>query len=100
MKTWMTLLAIVAVAAVIGAVVGLVTSDMLPEAAAAGAVIGLIVGSWLSMRVYTHRSAMRNARQDPQEAARQDRLKDQHEQTKELTRRRPSQEFDDLSALH
>ena len=100
MKTWLTLLAIVALAAVIGAVVGLLTSDMLPEGAVAGAVIGLILGSWLAMRVHAHRSAMRNARQDPQEAARHDRLQEKHLQTKELVGRHPSREFDDLSALH
>ena len=49
----------------IGAIAGLLTSDLRSDGAAAGAVIGLIIGSWLSMRVAMHRSAIRTELADP-----------------------------------
>lgn len=75
------------ICAAIGAVAGLLTSDMRPDGAAAGAVIGAIIGSWLSIRVRAHRAAIGHARQNPQEAVNQENLKEKHYQTKRWAER-------------
>ncbi|MCY4465561.1 MAG: hypothetical protein OXE46_08495 [Chloroflexi bacterium] len=68
MRGWLTVLAFAGLVALIGAAVGLATSDLRADGGLAGALIGAIIGSWLGLRMQAHRAAISRARQDPQEA--------------------------------
>ncbi len=85
--------------AAIGAVGGLLTADLRPDGAVAGAVIGAIISSWLALRARAYRAAISRARQDPQEAARQDKLQAQHFQSKRWASRQSPTKIDDMTDL-
>ncbi len=75
MNGWLSALAFMSLAALVGAAVGYFTGDYRADSALAGAIIGASVGLLLALRMQVHRQAIRQARANPQEAARQQKLR-------------------------
>lgn len=65
------------IGALIGAVAGWVTSEFMPQWAVGGAVIGAFIGAFMGTRI----GAYRFARQNPEEALRQERIREGRRQS-------------------